>query len=61
MFSHHAVHVFANVSFMCAYADICPEDIPPSKGLSALNTLFEAKMGQRVARFLDTLFDVIVN
>lgn len=59
--SHHAMHTFANASFTCVYTDICPEDIPPSEGLSALNTLFEAKMGHRVARLLDTLFDILVN
>lgn len=56
-----AMHTFANVSLACVYADICPEDIPPSEGLGALNTLFEAKMGHGVAKFLDTLFDFLVN
>ncbi|XP_035493298.2 uncharacterized protein LOC118312628 [Scophthalmus maximus] len=41
--------------------EICPDDIPPSEGLSALNTLLEAKMGHRVARLLDTFFDMFVN
>lgn len=59
--SHHAMHTFADVSLTCVYTDICPEDIPPSEGLSALNALFEAKMGHHVARFLDTLFDILVN
>ena len=43
------------------YAEICPDDISPSEGLSALNSLFEAKMGHRVARILDSLFDMFVN
>ncbi|XP_036962811.1 uncharacterized protein LOC119024290 [Acanthopagrus latus] len=42
-------------------AEICPDDISPSEGLSALNSLFEAKMGHRVARILDSLFDMFVN
>ncbi|KAG7460506.1 hypothetical protein JOB18_020786 [Solea senegalensis] len=41
--------------------EICPDNIPPSEGLSALNSLLEAKMGHRVARFLDTIFDMFVN
>ncbi|XP_071360445.1 uncharacterized protein [Trachinotus anak] len=41
--------------------EICPDDIEPSEGLSALNSLLEAKMGHRVARLLDTLFDMFVN
>lgn len=59
--SHHAMHTFADVTFTCVCTDICPEDIPPSEGLSALNSLFEAKMGHRVARVLDALFDILVN
>lgn len=61
VFSHHAMQTFADVSFTCASTDICPEDTPPSEGLSALSSLFEAQMGHRVFRFLDTLFDIIVN
>ncbi|XP_030004128.1 uncharacterized protein LOC115429020 [Sphaeramia orbicularis] len=41
--------------------EICPDNITPSEGLSALNSLLEAKMGHRVARLLDTLFDMFVN
>eukprot|EP00064_Thunnus_orientalis_P014817 superscaffoldBa00002635_g14864 len=41
--------------------EICPDNIPPSEGLTALNSLLEARMGHRVARFLDTLFDMFVN
>ncbi|CAK6953536.1 uncharacterized protein LOC128369019 [Scomber scombrus] len=41
--------------------EICPDNIPTSDGLSALNKLLEAKMGHRVARLLDTFFDMFVN
>ncbi|XP_072239464.1 uncharacterized protein [Leuresthes tenuis] len=41
--------------------EICPDDITPLEGLSALNSLFEAKMGHRVARLLDSFFDMFVN
>ncbi|XP_045902882.1 uncharacterized protein LOC123969478 [Micropterus dolomieu] len=41
--------------------EICPDNISPSEGLIALNTLLEAKMGHRVAKLLDTLFDIFVN
>lgn len=41
--------------------EICPDNIPTSDGLTALNSLLEAKMGHRVARLLDTLFDMFVN
>ncbi|XP_040891420.1 uncharacterized protein LOC121180252 isoform X2 [Toxotes jaculatrix] len=41
--------------------EICPDNIPPSEGLSALNSLLEAKMGHRVAKVLDSLFDLFVN
>lgn len=41
--------------------EICPDNITPSEGLSALNSLLEAKMGHRVARLLDSLFDMFVN
>ncbi|XP_028259718.1 uncharacterized protein LOC114434593 [Parambassis ranga] len=41
--------------------EMCPDGIPPSEGLGALNTLLEAKMGHRVARVLDALFDLFVN
>ncbi|TWW59850.1 hypothetical protein D4764_06G0013800 [Takifugu flavidus] len=44
-----------------AKSDLCPEDVPPSEGLSALNSIFEAKMGHHVARLLDALFDALVN
>ncbi|XP_073323939.1 uncharacterized protein [Pagrus major] len=42
-------------------SEICPDNISPSEGLSALNSLLEAKMGHRVARILDSLFDMFVN
>ncbi|XP_051241632.1 uncharacterized protein LOC127355160 isoform X2 [Dicentrarchus labrax] len=41
--------------------EICPDNISPSEGLSALNSLLEAKMGHQVARLLDALFDMFVN
>ncbi|XP_004065763.1 uncharacterized protein LOC101159643 [Oryzias latipes] len=41
--------------------EMCPDNIPRSDGLSALNSLLEAKTGQRVARFLDAVFDFFVN
>ncbi|XP_055364373.1 uncharacterized protein LOC114853238 isoform X3 [Betta splendens] len=41
--------------------EICPSNIPASEGLSALNSLLEAKTGHRVARVLDALFDAFVN
>ncbi|XP_026215977.1 uncharacterized protein LOC113162163 [Anabas testudineus] len=41
--------------------ELCPDSVPPSEGLSALNSLLEAKTGHRVARLLDTLFDLFVN
>ncbi|XP_041840274.1 uncharacterized protein LOC121639115 [Melanotaenia boesemani] len=41
--------------------EMCPDDIQPSEGLSALNSLLEARTGHRVARFLDTIFDLFVN
>lgn len=41
--------------------EICPENISPSEGLSALNSLLEKKMGHRVARLLDNLFDIFYN
>ncbi|XP_069553459.1 uncharacterized protein [Brachyistius frenatus] len=41
--------------------EMCPDNIPPSEGLSALNSLLEAKMGHRVARLLDAFFDMFVN
>ncbi|XP_003452190.1 uncharacterized protein LOC100705881 [Oreochromis niloticus] len=41
--------------------EICPDNLPPSEGLSALNSLLENKMAHRVARVLDVLFDVFVN
>lgn len=41
--------------------EICPDNIPPSEGLSALNSLLEAKMGHRVAKLLDAFFDMFVN
>ncbi|RVE76427.1 hypothetical protein OJAV_G00007700 [Oryzias javanicus] len=42
-------------------SEMCPDNIPRSEGLSALNSLLEAKTGQRVARFLDAIFDFFVN
>ncbi|XP_008274206.1 uncharacterized protein LOC103353162 [Stegastes partitus] len=41
--------------------EMCPDNIRPSEGLSALNSLLEAKMGHRVARVLDYVFDMFVN
>ncbi|KAK2816953.1 hypothetical protein Q5P01_025144 [Channa striata] len=41
--------------------EMCPDDVPSSEGLSALNSLLEAKMGHQVARILDSLFDLFVN
>ncbi|XP_060947485.1 uncharacterized protein LOC133024406 [Limanda limanda] len=41
--------------------EICPDNIQPSEGLSAFNSLFEAKMQHRVARLLDSFFDMFVN
>ncbi|KAM3622597.1 uncharacterized protein V6R79_000802 [Siganus canaliculatus] len=41
--------------------EICPDNIPASEGISAFNKLLEAKMGHRVAKLLDTLFDMFVN
>ncbi|XP_015244050.1 PREDICTED: uncharacterized protein LOC107093486 [Cyprinodon variegatus] len=41
--------------------ELCPENMTPTEGLSALNAVLEAKMGQRVARFLDAVFDMFVN
>lgn len=58
---HGAVRTFADVSLICVSTDICPEDVPPSEGLGALNSIFEAKMGHHVARLLDALFDALVN
>lgn len=40
---------------------MCPENIAPSEGLSALNSLLEKKMGHRVAKLLDNLFDIFYN
>lgn len=40
---------------------MCPEDVPPSEGLGAINSMLEAKMGQRVARLLDALVDALVH
>ncbi|XP_059197243.1 uncharacterized protein LOC131977794 isoform X4 [Centropristis striata] len=41
--------------------EICPDNIPPSEGISALNSLSEAKTGHRVAKLLDAFFDMFVN
>ncbi|XP_077426603.1 uncharacterized protein LOC144054982 [Vanacampus margaritifer] len=41
--------------------ELCPDDIATSDGLAAFNSLLEAKMGQRVARLLDRLFDFFIN
>ncbi|XP_005809136.1 uncharacterized protein LOC102237293 [Xiphophorus maculatus] len=41
--------------------EICPDDITPVEGLSALNSVLQAKMGFRVAKFLDSLFDMFIN
>lgn len=53
--------LFCDLSLTCMYTEICPDNISPSEGLIALNTLLEAKMGHRVAKLLDTLFDIFVN
>ncbi|XP_014844124.1 PREDICTED: uncharacterized protein LOC106918696 [Poecilia mexicana] len=41
--------------------EICPDDITPSEGLSAINSVLQAKMGFRVGKFLDSLFDMFIN
>ncbi|XP_037111540.1 uncharacterized protein LOC119125305 [Syngnathus acus] len=41
--------------------EICPDNIATSDGLAAFNSLLEAKMGQRVAKLLDQLFDFFIN
>ncbi|KAM4604169.1 uncharacterized protein ACJ7VT_018753 isoform 2-T2 [Polymixia lowei] len=41
--------------------EICPDPTSPTVGLDGLNSLLEAKMGHRVARLLDTFFDMFVN
>ncbi|KAK9540113.1 hypothetical protein VZT92_002582 [Zoarces viviparus] len=41
--------------------EICPDNISPSEGISALNSLLEAKMGHQVAKLLDAFFDMFVN
>lgn len=46
---------------VCGPSEICPENISPSEGLSALNALLEKKMGHGVARLLDNLFDMFYN
>ncbi|KAM6939950.1 uncharacterized protein FYW49_011686 [Xenentodon cancila] len=47
--------------FVDTNSEICPDNLAPSEGLSALNSLLEAKMGHRVARLLDAIFDMFVN
>ncbi|CAJ1052220.1 uncharacterized protein LOC117816507 [Xyrichtys novacula] len=39
----------------------CRDDITPEEGLDTLNKLLESKMGLRVARVLDSLFDYFWN
>ncbi|XP_061686812.1 uncharacterized protein LOC133506566 [Syngnathoides biaculeatus] len=39
----------------------CPDDIATTDGIAAFNSLLEAKMGQRLARLLDNIFDMFVN
>ncbi|XP_047222196.1 uncharacterized protein LOC124868719 [Girardinichthys multiradiatus] len=41
--------------------EICPDNITPSEGLSALNSVLQAKMGHQVARLLDIVFDMFIN
>ncbi|KAM9314825.1 uncharacterized protein KZ484_024519 [Pholidichthys leucotaenia] len=41
--------------------EICPDNISPTEGISALNFLLEAKMGHRVAKLLDVFFDLFIN
>ncbi|KAM9856977.1 uncharacterized protein ACBR49_000646 [Aulostomus maculatus] len=38
-------------------SEICPDNIPPSEGLAALNSLLEVKLARVFARFLDSVFD----
>ncbi|XP_061585534.1 uncharacterized protein LOC133450714 [Cololabis saira] len=47
--------------FVDSNNEMCPENLTPSEGLSALNSLLEARMGHRVARLLDAIFDMFVN
>ncbi|KAM7008887.1 uncharacterized protein LKV04_000936 [Tautogolabrus adspersus] len=41
--------------------EICPDNLTPTEGLSAINTILEAKTAHHAARFLDTVFDYFVN
>ncbi|XP_037530910.1 uncharacterized protein LOC119408142 [Nematolebias whitei] len=41
--------------------ELCPEDLTPPDGMSALQSMLEAKMGLKVAKFLDSIFDLFVS
>ncbi|XP_053713279.1 uncharacterized protein LOC128754587 [Synchiropus splendidus] len=47
--------------FMIPDYEGCPDSTPRSEGISALNSLLENRMGHRVARVLDRIFDWLVN
>ncbi|XP_024863695.1 uncharacterized protein LOC112450823 [Kryptolebias marmoratus] len=38
-------------------SELCPEDITPTDGISFISSVLEAKLGQKFAKFLDTIFD----
>lgn len=57
----HKSCLFVFLFVFFAYTEICPDNLPPSEGLSILNSLLENKMAHRVARVLDVVFDVFVN
>ncbi|KAF7659837.1 hypothetical protein LDENG_00292400 [Lucifuga dentata] len=41
--------------------EMCPDTITPTEGLSAINTMLEAKMPQKIARLMDHFFDMFIN
>ncbi|XP_010751932.2 uncharacterized protein LOC104937408 [Larimichthys crocea] len=41
--------------------EICQDNMPSLGGLTAFHSLLENKVGQRIARLLDSLFDMFVN
>lgn len=53
--------VYLQLNLFVFPSEICPENIPPTEGLSAFNSLLEKKMGHRVAKLLDNLFDIFYN
>lgn len=57
----HKSCLFVFLFVFFAYTEICPDNLPPSEGLSILNSCLENKMAHRAARVLDVLFDVFVN